>query len=319
MIARTAFEAPPRARIREGSAAQEVKEEPEDTLQPRPEEVEMVQTLRRYGVTTPDAVHSLRECGNRVEVALQLALDIAKTRAENKVMDNARLESEKEKDLAAERQSLEDKALKVLGEVTSHFPKVRGGFSPLLKPCVGLGGHKVSASSALLVSQITVFLGVTRTCRLAGFLPDPGGCSFFLGAYLCIRVESTLSPFGGGKWRVPNETTPPSDLSTAPFVLPQSLLLNAEDGCTIFRQFVERLSAGDGTCTQALCAFREKATTLLFLERDAFRHYPESDYQVRLAKARSVMFGQTRTEPPIPPDRIVFAGGKKWFVSPRAI
>eukprot|EP00752_Nemacystus_decipiens_P003329 g3080.t1 len=98
-------------------------------------------------------------------------------------MDEARLESEKEKDLAAERRSLEDKALKVLGEVTSHFPK--------------------------------------------------------------------------------------------------SLLLNAEGGCTMFRQFVERLSAEDGTCTQALCAFREKATTLLFLERDAFRHYPESDHQIR--------------------------------------
>eukprot|EP00903_Cladosiphon_okamuranus_P012740 g11910.t1 len=143
----------------------------------------MVRTLRRHGVTTPDAVHSLRECGNRVEEALQLALETAKTRAENQAMDNARLESEKEKDLAAERQSLEDKAVKVLGEVTSHFPK--------------------------------------------------------------------------------------------------SLLLNAEDGCAIFRQFVDRLSAGDGTCTQALCAFREKATTLLFLERDAFRHYPESDNQIR--------------------------------------
>lgn len=126
-IARIASEAPPRARVREGSAGQEVKEEPEDTLQPRPDEVEMVQTLRRYGVSTPDAVHSLRESGNRVEVALQLALDTAKTREENKAMDKARLESEKEKDLAAQRQSLEDKALKVLGEVTSHFPKVRSG------------------------------------------------------------------------------------------------------------------------------------------------------------------------------------------------
>lgn len=50
---------------------------------------------------------------------------------------------------------------------------------------------------------------------------------------------------------------------------------------------------GDGTCTQALCAFREKATTLLFLERDAFRHYPESDYQVRVVHARSVVFGRS--------------------------
>lgn len=112
-------------RFREGSAAQEVKEEPEDPLRPTPDEVEMVETLRRYGVTTPDAVHSLRKSENRVEVALQLALDIAKTRAENKAMDNARLESEKEKDLAAERQSSEDKTLVLLGEVLPHFPKVR--------------------------------------------------------------------------------------------------------------------------------------------------------------------------------------------------
>lgn len=145
-VARIAFEAPPRARVREGSAAQEVKEEPEDTLQPRPDEVEMVRTLRRYGVTTPDAVYSLRECGHRVEVALQLALDTAKTRDENKAMDDARLESEKEKDRAAERQSLEDKALKVLGEVTSHFPKVRFDPFSFLKPCAGRGGHSVRAA-----------------------------------------------------------------------------------------------------------------------------------------------------------------------------
>lgn len=119
------FTASPRVRFREGSAAQEVKEEPEDPLRPTPDEVEMVETLRRYGVTTPDAVHSLRKSENRVEVALQLALDIAKTRAENKAMDNARLESEKEKDLAAERQSSEDKTLVLLGEVLPHFPKVR--------------------------------------------------------------------------------------------------------------------------------------------------------------------------------------------------
>jgi len=44
---------------------------------------------------------------------------------------------------------------------------------------------------------------------------------------------------------------------------------------------VERLSPKDGMCTQALCTFREKAVTLLFLERDSFRHYPENNRQVR--------------------------------------
>lgn len=258
------FKAPPRARVREGSAAQEVKEEPEDTLQPRPDEVEMVQTLRRYGVTTPDAVHSLRESGNRVEVALQLALDIAKTREENKAMDEARLESEREKDLAAERQSLEDKALKVLGEVTSHFPKVRGGHLPFWKPfayvVAGRSGRRVSGSPALV------------KC--------------------------------GRKRRVYPRANTPCGLSTPPRILPQSLLLNAEDGSMVFRQFVDRL-AGDGTCTQAMCVFREKATSLLFLERDAFRHYPESDYQVCAVDPRTVVFGRSRVPPPnIAPDRV---------------
>lgn len=105
----------------------------------------MVQTLRRYGVTTPDAVHSLRKCGHQVEVALQLALETAKTRAENKAMDKARLESEKEKDRAAERQSLEDKTLKVLGEVTSHFPKVRGGPVAFLNEALTLAAVGIKA------------------------------------------------------------------------------------------------------------------------------------------------------------------------------
>lgn len=117
----------------------------------------MVRALRRHGVTTPDAVHSLRECGHRVEAALQLALETAKTRDENRAMDEARLESEKEKDRAAERQSLEDKTLKVLGEVTSHFPKVRGPFRFLeIKPYVGRRGHSVPGPSALVVSPVVM-------------------------------------------------------------------------------------------------------------------------------------------------------------------
>ncbi|CAM9625049.1 unnamed protein product [Scytosiphon promiscuus] len=177
--------APKQGRVREGPAAQEVKEEPEDTLSPRPNEVEMVNVLRRHGVSTPDAVQSLRQSENRVDVALQYAMDLANTRHENRQLDRARLESEKEKDRAAEVQRLKDKTLMVLGEVIPHFP--------------------------------------------------------------------------------------------------QSLLLNEEDGCAIFRRFVQKLSAGagDGLCSPALCTFREKATTLLFLERDAFRHYPENSCQIR--------------------------------------
>lgn len=72
---------------------------------------------------------------------------------------------------------------------------------------------------------------------------------------------------------------------------PQSLLLDKNDGCATFRQFVERLSSADGICTQALCVFREKATTLLFLERDASRYYPENDRQVGELKVGSVSFG----------------------------
>lgn len=94
--------------------------------------------------------------------------------------------------------------------------------------------------------------------------------------------------FRPGERRVPCRTN-----CLVILVSPQSLLLNKEDGCTTFRQFVKRLSAGDGTCTQALCVFREKAITLLFLERDALRHYPESDRQVRGVKIRSFSLGQS--------------------------
>ncbi|CAM9349039.1 unnamed protein product [Pylaiella littoralis] len=175
--------ASPRVRVREGPTAQEVKEEPQDPLRPRPGEVGMVEMLRKHGVSTPDAVYSLRKSENRFDEALQFAMDIANTREESRQLDRARLESEKEKDRAAELQRVKDKTLMVLGEVISHFP--------------------------------------------------------------------------------------------------QSLLLDKEDGCATFRQFVERLSAGDGTCSQALCVFRERAITLLFLERDASRHYPENDRQIR--------------------------------------
>ncbi|CAN0493357.1 unnamed protein product, partial [Hapterophycus canaliculatus] len=115
--------APAHGRVREGSAAQEVKEEPEDTLCPRPHEIEMVDVLRRHGVSTPDAVQSLRQSANRVDVALQYAMDMANTRHENRQLDMARLESEKEKDRAAEVQRLKDKTLMVLGEVIPHFPQ----------------------------------------------------------------------------------------------------------------------------------------------------------------------------------------------------
>ncbi|CAN0568344.1 unnamed protein product [Ectocarpus sp. 12 AP-2014] len=116
--------ASPRVRVREGPSAQEVKEEPEDPLRPRPEEVGMVDMLRRHGVNTPDAVHCLRQSGNRVDVALRYAMEMTNTRHENRQTDMARVESEKEKDRAAEQQREEDKILMVLGEVIPHFPKV---------------------------------------------------------------------------------------------------------------------------------------------------------------------------------------------------
>lgn len=56
---------------------------------------------------------------------------------------------------------------------------------------------------------------------------------------------------------------------------------------------MERLSAGDETCTQALFKFREKAITLLFLERDALRHYPENDRQVCGVKVKSFSYGSS--------------------------
>ena len=43
---------------------------------------------------------------------------------------------------------------------------------------------------------------------------------------------------------------------------------------------MQRVCSGDEICTPALCAFREKAVNLLFLERDAFRHYRENHPQV---------------------------------------
>lgn len=115
----------PRVRVREGPTAQEVKEEPEDPLRPRASEVGMVEMLRKHGVSTPDAVYSLRKSGNRFEVALQCAMDIANTREESRQLDRARLESEKEKDRAAALERVKDKTLMVLGEVISHFPQVQ--------------------------------------------------------------------------------------------------------------------------------------------------------------------------------------------------
>lgn len=85
----------------------------------------MVEMLRKHGVSTPDAVYSLRKSENRFEVALQCAMDIANTREENRQLDRARLESEKEKDRAAALERVKDKTLMVLGEVISHFPQVR--------------------------------------------------------------------------------------------------------------------------------------------------------------------------------------------------
>lgn len=85
----------------------------------------MVEMLRKHGVSTPDAVYSLRQCENRFDAALQFAMDIANTREESQQLDRARLESEKEKDRAAALQRVKEKTLLVHGEVISHFPQVR--------------------------------------------------------------------------------------------------------------------------------------------------------------------------------------------------
>lgn len=153
--------ASPRVRVREGPSAQEVKEEPADPLSPRPEEVGMVDMLRRHGVNTPDAVHCLRQSGNRVDVALRYAMDMTNTRRENRQTDMARVESEKEKDRAAEQQRQEDKILMVLGEVIPHFPKVRTI-------------HELSYTFAILVTHLPCFCDTTNLVfTRVGYLPNP--------------------------------------------------------------------------------------------------------------------------------------------------
>ena len=91
-----------------------------------------------------------------------------------------------------------------------------------------------------------------------------------------------------GYWRrepdISTLTPPPRPLAPPP--VHQSLLLNEEEGCAAFRETVQRVCSGDEICTPALCAFREKAVNLLFLERDAFRHYRENHSQVSGALGR---------------------------------
>lgn len=66
----------------------------------------------------------------------------------------------------------------------------------------------------------------------------------------------------------------------SPLLAQQSLLLDEEEGCTAFRRAIQDLCSGEVMCTPALCAFREKAVKLLFLERNAFRWYREVRPQV---------------------------------------
>lgn len=127
------------------------------------------------------------------------------------------------------------------------------------------GGRRLRFAKAILVIAL---LGLLELAKLADLFMYQ------------LRCENVISTSCQGRDFQEFASLTFFSLSTPP--LPsQSLLLNQEDGCAIFRQFVEKLSAGDGSCSPASCLFREKATTLLFLERDAFRHYPENSCQVR--------------------------------------
>lgn len=128
-----AFRAPDRAtahfarrpRPSSGPAAQEVKEEPDDTdFRPTEAEVPLLAALRAHGVPTRDALQSLRRKGHHLPSALQDALDTITTRKESQQEDMARLASEKEKDRVTEERRHEEKVLTVLGDIQPRFQQV---------------------------------------------------------------------------------------------------------------------------------------------------------------------------------------------------
>lgn len=115
-----------RPRVREGLAAQEVKEEPDDTaLRPTEAEAPLVAALRAHGVPTDDAVLSLRQNGHDFEAALGDALDTLTNRNNSWREDMARLESEKEKERVVAIRRHEDMTLTVLGDIQPRFQEVR--------------------------------------------------------------------------------------------------------------------------------------------------------------------------------------------------
>lgn len=112
-------------RAREGPAAEEVKEEPDDAaFHPTEAEAPMVQVLQDRGVPHDDAVQSLRRSGHDVHAALRHALETLTDRENSRREDMARYESEKEKEKAAAVQRQEDMTLTVLGDIAPRFQQV---------------------------------------------------------------------------------------------------------------------------------------------------------------------------------------------------
>lgn len=113
-------------RVREGTSAEEVKEEPDDLI-PTQAELPLVERMRAHGCRADDAVQSLRKNGHDINASLQHAFDITYSRQNSRMEDMARLESEKEKQRVADAQRHEDMTLTVLGDIEPRFREVRWG------------------------------------------------------------------------------------------------------------------------------------------------------------------------------------------------
>lgn len=107
------------------SAAEEVKEEPDDTaFRPTAAELPMLNSLTQQGIPKDDALRSLRENGHNVQEALRYALQTLCDRENSRREDMARYESEKEKEKIAAARRQEDMTLTVLGDVAPRFQEV---------------------------------------------------------------------------------------------------------------------------------------------------------------------------------------------------
>lgn len=125
---------PPQVRRREGSAAEEVKEEPDDTaLRPTEAERSSVEIIRKHGVPTDDAVLCLRQNGHNLSAALEQAIETVSNRTNCQMEDRARLESEKEKEKVAAQRREEDMTLSVLGDIEPRFREVRCAWMKMLR------------------------------------------------------------------------------------------------------------------------------------------------------------------------------------------